>query len=296
MSQPTPSPSRPRRALRRLADLLGWTRSSYTLVGAFSALVLLIVVLWWPLTVDYVSQVDWGGDWWRYIDWLLLGIFAAMSLLVMAGADLKADALTAFVGLAGGLVIESWGTQTRLWTYYTLERPPLWILPAWPVATLAIMRIASLLGRATGRIERKWFVGAYGLMLAAFCPVMAVFIRHTFGEPLTVAALVLCALILFFPRDVRTAALIFLAGIGLGYFLELWGTTRLCWTYYTLEQPPLFAVMAHGMAALAFWRVEMLARMILRSVSGKGDRPPAPGTPVRVGGVRDAKLTDPSAS
>jgi len=30
--------------------------------------------------------------------------------------------------------------------------------------------------------------------------------------------------------------------------------TRECWTYYTLETPPLFAVLSHGMAAVAFWR------------------------------------------
>ena len=52
--------------------------------------------------------------------------------------------------------------------------------------------------------------------------------------------------------------LTFIAGAGLGYFLELWGTTRLCWTYYTLETPPFFAVLAHGMAAVSFWRVKEL--------------------------------------
>ena len=46
----------------------------------------------------------------------------------------------------------------------------------------------------------------------------------------------------------------FIAGAGLGYFLERWGTTRECWTYYTLQTPPLFAVLAHGLAAAAFWR------------------------------------------
>ena len=45
---------------------------------------------------------------------------------------------------------------------------------------------------------------------------------------------------------------------GLGYFLELWGTTRACWTYYTLETPPLFAVLAHGLAAVAFWRARLI--------------------------------------
>jgi hypothetical protein len=47
----------------------------------------------------------------------------------------------------------------------------------------------------------------------------------------------------------------------LGYFLELWGTTRQCWTYYTFETPPLFAVLAHGMAAVAFWRVADLVML-----------------------------------
>ena len=51
--------------------------------------------------------------------------------------------------------------------------------------------------------------------------------------------------------------LTFAAGAGLGYFLEVWGTTRECWTYYTRETPPLFAVLAHGMAA-AFWRAGLL--------------------------------------
>ena len=52
--------------------------------------------------------------------------------------------------------------------------------------------------------------------------------------------------------------LIFVAGAGLGYFLEVWGTTRQCWTYYTHQTPPLFAVFAHGLAAVAFWRVGMV--------------------------------------
>ena len=56
------------------------------------------------------------------------------------------------------------------------------------------------------------------------------------------------------PPDHRQSLLVFIAGAGLGYFLELWGTTRECWTYYTYQTPPLFAVLAHGMAAVAFWR------------------------------------------
>ena len=100
-------------------------------MSAFLATVLVIVVVWWPLVEDTLAYVDWSQPLWRQVDWLLLGIFGVMSLLIMAGADLRADLLVVLVGLAGGLVIESWGTQTELWTYYTQERPPLWIIPAW---------------------------------------------------------------------------------------------------------------------------------------------------------------------
>jgi len=45
------------RALRRggTAALarLGWTRSSYLLLSAFAATLFVIVVVWWPLVVDY---------------------------------------------------------------------------------------------------------------------------------------------------------------------------------------------------------------------------------------------------
>ena len=76
---------------------------------------------------------SWTGYW--------LAIFWVMSLLIMAGADVKHDIWIAAVGLAGGLAIEGWGTQTHLWRYDTGERPPLWIIPAWPIANLAINRI-----------------------------------------------------------------------------------------------------------------------------------------------------------
>ena len=56
----------------------------------------------------------------------------------------------------------------------------------------------------------------------------------------------------------QQGVLTFAAGTGLGYFLERWGTTRECWIYYTHQTPPLFAVLAHGMAAVAFWRTGLL--------------------------------------
>jgi hypothetical protein len=198
-----------------------------------------------------------------------------MTLLIMARADLKADALIVGVGFAGGLVIESWGTQTHLWTYFTLERPPLWIIPAWPIAGLSIDRLYRFVNRSlpAGR-HAALFKIVYWVLFPTFYGLMLVFVRPTLDKSLTQAALVLCAFLILTPTDHRAAVLTFAAGSALGYFLELWGTTRQCWVYYTLETPPLFAVLAHGMAAVAFWRAALAFRLLILRIL----RPPAART------------------
>ena len=176
---------------------------------------------------------------------------------------------TVAVGLMGGLVIESWGTQTGLWTYYTLERPPLWIIPAWPIASLAIDRMTGFLARVPSRLGRRSTSLAYVATFGAFLILMVTFVRPTMGLSLTVTAIFLCAFLIATPVQPRTALATFAAGAALGYFLELWGTTRGCWIYYTLETPPLFAVLAPGLAAVAFWRTgNALGRVAEKLVGG----------------------------
>jgi hypothetical protein len=230
-------------------------------MSTFLATIFIIMLVWWPLVRDYFAFIDRSRPLWRQLDWLLLGNFAAMSLLIMLGADLRADARIVLVGLVGGLTIESWGTQTLLWTYYTLERPPLWIIPAWPIASLAIDRLVRILERASPR-RPTLYRAAYWPVFAGFYALMLHFAWPTLDRSLTVASLGLVALLILTPTEPRTALLTFLAGSGLGYFLELWGTTRACWTYYTFQTPPLFAVFAHGMAAVAFWRAGLVARSL----------------------------------
>ncbi len=75
------------------------------------------------------------------------------------------------------------------------------------------------------------------------------------------------------PVDHKAMVLTFIAGSSLGYFLELWGTTRYCWIYYTLQTPPFFAVLAHGMAAVAFWRVVQLFPVFLPKILGEAISP-----------------------
>jgi len=258
--------------LRRALSLFGWTRHSSILLGGFLLTIFLITYIWWPLAEEVLSYVDWNGRWWRYMDWLLIGIFLFMSLTIISRADLKRDGLIVFVGVFGGLAIESWGTQTNLWHYYTAERPPLWIIPAWPIASLCIDRITRFLDWITRKIENRFstkpeslYSHFYWIIFACFYALMLNFVAPTFDKPYTVLSLLLCGLLILRPTDHRTTLLTFLAGTGLGYSLELWGTTRECWTYYTFQKPPLFAVLAHGMAAVAFLR----AGANLRTLWGK---------------------------
>jgi hypothetical protein len=265
------------RALRKL-----WTRDSSILLGGFFVTIILIIYIWWPLAVEYFAYVDWTSQWWRYMDWLLLGIFGFMSVTIITRADLKTDLLIVFVGICGGLAIESWGTQTNLWHYYTAERPPLWIIPAWPIASLSIDRITRMLIFLTTKgtkyakdLKRNSFVtvvsfmfnfkALYWITFASFLIFMVVFVAPTFDKSYTWFSLILCSLLILTPTNYRYAFLTFIAGAGLGYYLELWGTTRECWTYYTNQTPPLFAVLAHGMAAVAFWR----AGLILKTIWGR---------------------------
>lgn len=255
-----------------------WTRDSSILLGGFFLVIFLIVYIWWPLAEEVLSYIDWSGEWWRYMDWLLLGVFAFMSVTIVARADLKTDALIVFVGVCGGLAIESWGTQTNLWHYYTAERPPLWIIPAWPIASLSIDRITRLLIFLTTKVTKEHegnsfvFKLLYWLTFISFLILMLVFVAPTFDKSYTLLSLALCVLLILTPTDYRYAFLTFVAGAGLGYFLELWGTTRECWTYYTLQTPPLFAVLAHGMAAVAFWRAGLVVKMIGGRIRWRGPR------------------------
>ena len=263
-----------------------WTRDSSILLGGFFVVIFLIVYIWWPLAEEVLSYIDWNGPWWLYMDWLLLGIFLFMSITIVARANLRTDILLVFVGICGGLAIESWGTQTNLWHYYTAERPPLWIIPAWPIANLSIDRITRFLNwtitqsenRLGKDIHRSLFITLYWLVFASFMTLMLVFVSPTFDKSYTLLAILLCVMLILTPTDHRQALLTFIAGAGLGYFLELWGTTRQCWTYYTYQTPPLFAVLAHGMAAVAFWRAGLLVTMLLgRFRFSKANQPEVSG-------------------
>ena len=111
---------------------------------------------------------------------------------------------------------------------------------------------------------------------------MLVFVHPTFDKSYTWFALILCIVLILTPTDHRHALLTFIAGSALDYYLELWGTTRECWTYYTRETPPLFAVLAHGMAAVAFWRAGLIWQRFID--------PEEANTQTMIAGIRSSKF------
>ncbi len=243
-------------------------------MSAFLLTVFLIIYIWWPIAEQMLAYMAWDGQWWRYFDWLLVGIFLFMSLTIMSGANIRTDALTVFVGAAGGLVIESWGTQTGIWWYFTAQHPPLWIIPAWPIASLTIDRMVRFLQQRIPASKAEChsasgndiFKVIYWLIFPAFYALILIFIWPALGKSMTLVAVLLVTFFILTPTDHRFAVLTFVAGSALGYFLEYWGTTRECWTYYTLQKPPLFAVLAHGIAAVAFWRAGVVLKMMWMKV------------------------------
>jgi len=248
---------------------LKFTRSSLLVVGGFFLTVGLVVFLWWPLVDQYFSYIFSYGIWWKRFDWLLLGIFLFMLFFMSIGANIRKDAVTIFVGLYGGYLIESWGTRTEIWSYFSNERPPLWIIPAWPIATLAIYRIVNFFDVVQLQDRNGLYRFLYWIIFLAFFAQMVYFVRPSFSQPFTWIALSICLFLILTPTNHRFAVFLFVAGAGLGYFLELWGTSRQCWTYYTRETPPLFAVLAHGMAAVGFWRGELLFKKLTERPSEK---------------------------
>jgi len=189
----------------------------------------------------------------RGMDWLLAGTWVLLTGLVIWRVRPADDVLMLGAGLAGGAVIEWWGTNTLLWSYFTDERPPLWILPAWPIAALAVDRLAQIVDRAIpaiARAGRAWWVVA-----PAFVAWMTWFLWPTVQETASQVVVATMLVVVVYRARPGRDLVIFVAGAMMGVFLEYWGTSRLCWTYYTEQVPPPVAIFAHGFAGVAFARV-----------------------------------------
>lgn len=233
----------------------GYTRLSLIPVGLFLVTAVLVAVGWWEL-VDLNQPFD----------GLLGFLWLFMIFLIAWRVELRRDAVLALVGMLGGFTIEWWGTSTELWTYFTRERPPLWIIPAWPVAALATERLAYALDRAVPVIAARWWWAVFAVTIAAFIVWMGRFMGPSWHITSSQVVMGIMLGVAVSGKTPRRDMVLFVAGTALGYGLEYWGTTRECWTYHTGETPPMVTALAHGFASVAFGRAAQVIHTLLSLV------------------------------
>ncbi len=245
-------------------------RSLLIFSGRVLAFLGIAAFFWAPMIFFYRVRAElWGGDWWLRIDWLLVGVFFFMTTVSVFTVDIRRDLVIILIAAVGGLCIEGWGTQTNLWHYYTRERPPLWIIPAWATSTFTVDSLVRMMApRLVRVVPERVFRGAALVLFVLFLVLMVLFVRPFFRYPTTIAAFAVVTFVILSvfkgTCDRRIAVLFFVSGSMLGWFLELWGTTRHCWIYYTRETPPFFAVLSHGLASATFWRAHLIVDEVIR--------------------------------
>jgi hypothetical protein len=205
------------------------------LIALFAAVALARFDLFLEAFRATLQQLQRGGA----VRWRILGevvLFGGIILLTLriipARIHPRRDALIALLASAAGWLIEVWGTRAGLWSYYTRESPPLWIVPVWPLGALVVDRIAGAFearfGPACDRRRRTALYRSYCILFAA---IFAAFVFPAASTSLCAALLaaILAGLLLRpLPNDIWLIA----AGLAYVFFADFWGTTNGCWAYY----------------------------------------------------------------
>ncbi|MEW5871208.1 MAG: hypothetical protein AB1894_18195 [Chloroflexota bacterium] len=132
-------------------ELPKWAR--WVMGGSFLVLPLAAFALRW----SKLAAVDWNG---RLDGHFLAGLLAA-AVLILPGFDLRRDFPLYLCGMLLGGLYEYLGTSSGEWVYITGEVPPIWIVPLWGMATVAMRKLAELGLRIA---KRAWAAGRRGVL------------------------------------------------------------------------------------------------------------------------------------
>ncbi len=92
------------------------------------------------VSLPALSRVDWRG---RLDVHFFLGLLVGAAL-VLHHFDLRRAFPLYVCGMLLGGLYEYLGTAFGEWTYLTGEQPPLWIVPLWGIACVAMNNLAEL--------------------------------------------------------------------------------------------------------------------------------------------------------
>ncbi|MBI5650272.1 MAG: hypothetical protein HZC40_07490 [Chloroflexi bacterium] len=113
------------------------------------ALLIAIPALAFAISAPQLAAVDWSG---RLDAHFIAGIIVGIALIAYR-FDLD-DAFALFVcGMILGGTYEWLGTYIGEWTYITREIPPLWIIPLWGLACVAMVNLSRLFTRIAHAIS-----------------------------------------------------------------------------------------------------------------------------------------------
>lgn len=102
------------------------------------------------VSLPALSRVDWSGRLdLHFFTGLLVG-----AALVVHRFDLRRDFPLYLCGMLLGGLYEYLGTSFAEWRYITGEQPPLWIVPLWGIACVAMQNLAELVRQV---IEKLFF-------------------------------------------------------------------------------------------------------------------------------------------
>ncbi|MFH1723565.1 MAG: hypothetical protein ABII00_02970 [Elusimicrobiota bacterium] len=165
---------------------------------------------------------------------VLFGGFLLLTLRVIPAGIRPARDLALFLAASvAGYAVEAWGTRTGLWSYYTGEAPPLWIVPGWPLGALIFDRVAPRAREAfSRRIPERWQVVGYWALAAAALLAFLRFSVPAMGHPGTWAVFAALAAAFVCGREPKRDFWLIVTGMVYVFFADFWGTTNNCWRYY----------------------------------------------------------------
>lgn len=187
-----------------------------------------------------MAQLQRGGlARWRVIgEAVLLGAIVLMTVrTVPARITPRRDALIVFFASLLGWIVEAWGTRTGVWSYYTGETPPLWIIPGWTLGALVIDRAADKAAARWGGWIALRDRGIYWGYAAAYALVFWAFVLPAAPRVSSAAVFSLLGAGLIFRPDPRDARYL-VTGLVYVFFADFWGTTNHCWSYYAQSRVP----------------------------------------------------------